>query len=71
MTTRLSVTITAPSTNGQHGETRRAEKNELVDLLERLQQVLAVSAQSTTSFTVNDRNSNALLTATYTPTASA
>ena len=70
MTTRLSVTITAPTTNGQHGETRRAEKNELNDLLERFQQILTTSAAATTSFTVNDRNGNGLLTATYTPTAS-
>lgn len=71
MTTRLSVTIATPSTNAQHGETRKAEKNELVDLLERLQQALGSSAAATTSFTIGDRNGNGLLTATYTPTASA
>lgn len=71
MTTRLSVTITAPTTNGQHGETRHAEKTELNDLLERFQQAFLNSPVATTSFTVADRNGNGLLSATYTPTASA
>lgn len=69
MTTRLSVTISTPSTIRQHGETRRAECNELVDLLERLQQQLGSSQP--TSGTIADRNGNGVLTFTYTPTAAA
>ncbi|HEX4410560.1 MAG TPA: hypothetical protein VH206_17450 [Xanthobacteraceae bacterium] len=68
MTTRLSVTITTPSSIGQHGGTRRAECVELADLLGRLAQQLG-STQAT-SGTINDRNGNGLLTYTYTPTAS-
>lgn len=70
MTTGLSVTITQAATSGNLGGTRRSEKQEYSDLLERLQQVLVSSAQTTTSFTINDRNGGANLTATYTPIAS-
>jgi len=69
MTTRLSVTISTPGTLRKHGETRKAECVMLVDLLERLQQLLGAS--QTTSGTINDLNGEGLLTWTYTPTASA
>ena len=71
MSTRLSITIATPGTLSKHGETRRAEKNMCNDLLDRFQTVFENSPQATTSFTVNDRNGEGTLTATYTPTASA
>lgn len=69
MTTGLSITITQ-ATGGNLGGSRRSEKQEYSDLLERLQQVLVSSAQATTSFTISDRNGGSNLTATYTPVAS-
>jgi len=71
MSTRLSVTIATPATLTKHGETRRAEKNMLIDLLDRFQIAFENAPQATTSFTITDRNNEGLLTATYTPSASA
>jgi hypothetical protein len=66
MATRLTLTMTTSNTDGA---TRRSECAQMAEMLWRTAQILG-SAHST-SGTVNDRNGNATLTFTYTPTASA
>lgn len=70
MTTGLSVTITQ-ATGGALGGSRRSEKNEYSDLLERLQQIITTCPAATTTGTINDRNGGGNLSWTYTPVASA
>lgn len=66
MTTRFTLTIT---TSTADGETRRAECTQIAELLLRAAQ--QVQSSHATSGTITDRNRNATVTYTYSPTAAA